>query len=436
MVTLVRTIRWIAGITFCLSSLGNFEKGNSGIATIIIIIGLLLLPPITKVLFRQREISKAVKPTHQNISMSKPLHQSHQLKINQVHFPERTKAIDWHMKALNKGLSTGDYNLANLSYAKLIESIRQKNENSNGAYLDVFKLVLDDYEKFRIAFGKEYPKQFRPPLQQQNAATSNILLGKEEKGLSKYLEIDKNGITNINSFFKLAGSIDGVSREFWIAEKGEAELLCKILSLYPFTINISNFEILIKKANLFLHEMKNDKMTNYYWNPFPFYDKSKLQESYCCTIKSNVLIILQSLSVSEQLHFFDFASSQHFEKYWDGSCSSRTRNIGIHEQNSVKKMVALNLFIETKDIESVPYITSKGELKELSERKGFELKKSWNLEKTFEFLLTTNEGKYFLNEFVRDRKVLKFNEIYREDIMEIIEQQSRVKVIADLLAML
>lgn len=78
-------------------------------------------------------------------------------------FPDRRNDIIWHTKSIDKALTNEDLNLANLSYAQLIESIRQQNINENGRLEELLLTTRKEYEEFRNNFGLEYPKQFLPP---------------------------------------------------------------------------------------------------------------------------------------------------------------------------------------------------------------------------------------------------------------------------------
>ena len=55
----------------------------------------------------------------------------------------------WHIKAIDKALASGDLNLANLSYAKLIESIRQQNIIEKGKYEDALKTIQKNMKNFK-----------------------------------------------------------------------------------------------------------------------------------------------------------------------------------------------------------------------------------------------------------------------------------------------
>lgn len=101
--------------------------------------------------------------------------------INQIQFPDRVDAIVWHINAIDKGLAEGDLTLTNLSYAKLIESIRQQNENEQGKYENALTTIREEYEQFRKTYGMEYPKQFLPPSQRQKVSPTSTLSAGQKK---------------------------------------------------------------------------------------------------------------------------------------------------------------------------------------------------------------------------------------------------------------
>jgi hypothetical protein len=93
-------------------------------------------------------------------------------RIANIPFPERSSAIEWHINAINKGLANGDIELANLSYAKLIESIRQQNIIDDGNFEDHLKTIREEYDGFRKYFEVEYPQQFLPPAERKRKEPS------------------------------------------------------------------------------------------------------------------------------------------------------------------------------------------------------------------------------------------------------------------------
>jgi len=353
-------------------------------------------------------------------------------KINQLYFPDRVDTITWHIDAIDKGFKNGDLGLVNLSYAKLIESIRQQNENEKGKYDDALKTVKVEYSEFRDIYNLEYPQQFLPPTERKKKSAitkSDTLSISERKDLTSYLIVDNNAVTDIRTLFDILGNADGFNREFWITDKGEAKLLTKLLSVYSFSINTQNFNTLVDKANRFIKKMR--KEAPHYWDEFPLYSITDLSESYPLNIKTDIVQKLQSLNISERLYFFDFS----FGKYWTGQSSSQTRNIGLDEKQAIKKLVKLDLFSESNDAESVLDIVGKRELKEFADGVGFELKKSWTVEKMFDHAMTTDQGKDFLKSFVSTKQIWRFNNKYKEDFDSIVANQAKVKVIADLICM-
>lgn len=258
------------------------------------------------------------------------------------------------------------------------------------------------------------------------------------KDFNAYIEIDEKAIFEIQSFFILKAGMDDSLRGFWISEGSESENITKIISVYSFSVKHSGFKILIVKANNFLKEMKKEEKRDGggdYWEPISNYNIKDVKHSYSMQPKTDLISKLQSLGIGERLHFFDFASSYSFTKYWSGNSTYKTRSVGVCEAESIKKMVELNLFNYTDDIESIPEIVSKGELKEIAEQNGFELKKSWTLQKIYENLLKSEQGKTFLQKFVQNKKGLKFNDTYKDDLHLIIEYQKQLKIVSDLLSM-
>ncbi len=115
------------------------------------------------------------QPEKKNLSKKKYSLQSNptfQSKLSTIKFPDRINAIDWHNQKIQQGLKTGDIDLANLSYAKLYESIRQQNVNDNGEFNDILEVIKQEYKEFREYFQVEYPEQFLPPTKRKKKKKS------------------------------------------------------------------------------------------------------------------------------------------------------------------------------------------------------------------------------------------------------------------------
>lgn len=128
---------------------------------VIIIIGIVLV-----VLYYIGKNKQKNQPEKKSLSKKKPSPQSNpsfKSKLSEIKFPDRINAIEWHNQKIQQGLKTGDIDLANLSYAKLYESIRQQNVNDNGEFNDILEVIKQEYKEFREYFQVEYPEQFLPP---------------------------------------------------------------------------------------------------------------------------------------------------------------------------------------------------------------------------------------------------------------------------------
>ena len=150
---------------------------------VIIIIGIVLV-----VLYYIGKNKQKNQPEKKNLSKKNPSFQSNssfQSKLSAIKFPDRINAIDWHNQKIQQGLKTGDIELANLSYAKLYESIRQQNVNDNGEFDEILQAVGKEYKGFREYYQVEYPEQFLPPEERKKKKEKEF---EKIKSLPVYLE--------------------------------------------------------------------------------------------------------------------------------------------------------------------------------------------------------------------------------------------------------
>lgn len=180
-------IRWVFGVTLCLSSFGGFASGEIGFGLLVLVLGLLLIPPITK------NLLKKIKPDHnkrETIQSNSASFSSKNFKpqVNNMKFPSRVDTILWHTNAIKRGFESGDLDFTNLSYAKLIESVRQQSINEKGTYDYILKSIRKEYEQFRLAYNLEYPQQFLPPSERNN-----------KKEQLKYDSTDSEKLVNITT---------------------------------------------------------------------------------------------------------------------------------------------------------------------------------------------------------------------------------------------
>ncbi len=86
-------------------------------------------------------------------------------------FPDRTDAINLIVGFIDKALSIGDIETANLNFAKLIEAMRQQNINLGSPLTHILEDTKNQYSEFRKRYGLEYPLQFLPPEERQTVQT-------------------------------------------------------------------------------------------------------------------------------------------------------------------------------------------------------------------------------------------------------------------------
>lgn len=279
------------------------------------------------------------------------------------------------------------------------------------------------------AFIKELYLGSSDPNDNRLKQDFSTFISKDFKSL--FTKIDGNAIFEIQAFFILRRGIDDFNREFWIADGHDAELLAKILSVYDFDIQSQSFEPLIKKANKFLREMKKD---NDYWKDYKTYKLEELPVQNQGQMTTQLAEKLKELTPGERLHFFDFA--KYSATFWNGDSSAKTRGFGINENESLESIARLDIFEASIDINSIPQITSKGELKESAEKAGFNIKKSWGMDKIFENLMKDENGQSFLKDFISQKTVLLFRQEFAPDISCLFEYQARIKRTVDLIAMM
>lgn len=117
--------------------------------------------------------------------------------ISKMRFPDRNEAIVWHSNAIEKGFFQNNLELVNLSYAKLIESIRQQNINEPEKYNDLLEAVRAEYNQFRKEYQLGYPAQFLPPSQRKRKRSDDsgsklVNISSQTEGNTTTMTIDLN----------------------------------------------------------------------------------------------------------------------------------------------------------------------------------------------------------------------------------------------------
>ena len=246
---------------------------------------------------------------------------------------------------------------------------------------------------------------------------------------TNYLNVCEKAFNEIKAFYIINYGMGKSDRDFWIVNAEKTIYLSKLLSIYSFDIKINSFKDLKKQTNLFIKSMKKEGA----WAEYPYYKNTSLKKNYRIKCKTDLLDILKKLSISERFHLFDYAKHMNETSYWLADSYYLTKRYGINEEESIQHLIKLNLFEKVNELESIPQIASKAHIKELAEKEGFEIKKSWTLEKIYNNLITSEKGKKFLIDYSTNIGVYKFNSYYKEDLISILAYANELVLIADLL---
>jgi hypothetical protein len=147
------------------------------------------------------------------------------------------------MKTIDKCIETGDFETANLNFAKLVEAMRQQNEFLGNTNPELVKDTERKYEEFREKYGFDYPQQFLPPQKSVYTETKKTI---EESDI--YLIVYET----LNNYYELTIS-DNIKNIL----RAKTKLFENIDSLRKVQ-NISNYENHVKKGINFFNE-NNDE---------------------------------------------------------------------------------------------------------------------------------------------------------------------------------
>lgn len=75
-------------------------------------------------------------------------------------YPDRTADMIFLQGVVETLVEEGNFELANLNFAKLIEAMRQQNINFGYALNDVLENSMQLYQSFRREHGLTYPAEF------------------------------------------------------------------------------------------------------------------------------------------------------------------------------------------------------------------------------------------------------------------------------------
>jgi len=116
-------------------------------------------------LFKWNKKNSSVKqPTYERIDKK---------ETEEKLFPDRTDSTIFFQQVIEKSIKNGDFDTANLNFAKLIESLRQQNISTDNSLSVVLEDTKKQYADFRKRYRLEYPSQFLPPNERPKRKSNN-----------------------------------------------------------------------------------------------------------------------------------------------------------------------------------------------------------------------------------------------------------------------
>lgn len=327
---------------------------------------------------------------------------------------ERTSTSQFEMELVERAIQILKRSNPKLDIKYDFDLERIYNDNIENALKNGF----DDYDftEFKSAI-------FKKPTTIHNDFIKFIQIP-----LEIYVKTETKAFQDLRSFQLINGSeISHQRRGFWLTDINQTLVL--VMSVYDYQV-MPNIKILITRANKFLERMRKDVD---YWKDYPEFNMTQLKQTYELKVDTDLVEKLKSLGIAER-HFFinDFAKSQNL-KYWDGLKSTyKTRQMGIYEPSAREKLMALDLFDTCNDLESVLSVYSKGDLKELSENAGFNIKKTWTAQKIYDYLCQSDEGTVFLKGLLETKQILKLKEHYKSDLQRLLAYSEQIQKLVDL----
>lgn len=243
-------------------------------------------------------------------------------------FPDRTFNIQFFQNKVTELLEKGEIELANLNFAKLIEAVRQQNQNQNGQLQEQLDSLKSDYSAFRKEYGVEYPNQFLPPNERKSKKkeTSNI---EPSELLKKATALNK---TDINAAISLIQQAIDKEPEYFAARKKLANYMFQAGQkdeAIGYLINYANgsdifhksesldqIAILLKKDKQNIEAIKYDCKSTYFYTmiqgPMAYNDF----ESLCDSIILKRNYKEEKIESNIDSHMIDFWGEKWLKDYY------------------------------------------------------------------------------------------------------------------------
>ena len=247
-----------------------------------------------------------------------------------------------------------------------------------------------------------------------------------------FLRIDEQAIKELQSIFILL-SKNGGGRQFWLFNN--ANLISEALCFHSFSPNVCFFSSLINKANEIIKSMKDKGVPA--WETLNYYDIQDIKLISTADIDNNEIVkIIKRMKISSRFHFFDALDYLNFGKpaiSLDNATFYQTRAFGIDIKESAANLYHSVLFERINDYFVFSKIFSRDEIISFAECKSVDIKKEWNRKKLMTSILSTNEGKQYIQEIADSRRFCHFNTEFNEELQELNDYKNAIVKIAELL---
>jgi hypothetical protein len=223
-------------LKFSFKPLGEILKEMN----IIILIILIILIVLSIVLF------KSNKKTEEGIVF----------KLYEIPELVNNSTLKFHLQNLKSAIRNKNINLASLTYAKIIEAVRQENASNDNKYSILLTELKTDYKNFLETFNLEYPENFLSPWERKRIKDGKEITEIDPK-YEKILDIHFELNHQISSYYKdreiednLEKAIDACKKQIELAEKAkQAFVILYDDENLPHHKGFSQLAIILEKQN-------------------------------------------------------------------------------------------------------------------------------------------------------------------------------------------
>jgi len=177
-------------------------------------------------------------------------------KLDEIPELLNNSTLKFHLQNLKNAIKNKNINVTSLTYAKIIETVRQENASNDNKYSILLTELKTDYKKFLEAFKLEYPENFLSPWEikrKKDGKEITEIDPKYEKILDIHFELNHE----ISSYYKnrelednLEKAINACKKQIELAEKAkQAFVILYDNENLPHHKGFSQLAIILEKQN-------------------------------------------------------------------------------------------------------------------------------------------------------------------------------------------